>query len=281
MIEDSSNPFPNEILEHYGEMYDEADRLTKGGSRLEFIRTQEIIERYLPTPPAVIYDIGGGPGAYSLWLAQKGYEVHLIDIVPLHIQLAQAASDKQPDHPLKSCSVQDARSLNVPDKTADVVLLMGPLYHLTNREDRLKALTEALRILKPGGVAFCAAISRFASLLDGLYSGFLDHPEFEAIVKHDLQTGQHRNETNNPAYFTTAFLHHPSELKAEIEAAGFQVLKLLGVEGPGWLLPNFEEHWTDQAKRARLLAYMRAIEDETTLLGVSAHLMAIAKKINT
>jgi ubiquinone/menaquinone biosynthesis C-methylase UbiE len=279
MIEQSVNTlFPHEILEHYGKAYDEANRLTTGGARLEFIRTQEIIERYFPAPPAVIYDIGGGPGAYSLWLAQKGYEVHLIDIVPWHIQLAQDASNKQPDHPLKSCSVQDARNLNVPDDTADVVLFMGPLYHLTDRDDRLKALTEALRILKSGGVAFCAAISRFASLLDGLKEGFLEDPEFEAIVKQDLQTGQHWNDTNNPAYFTTAFLHHPFELKTEIEAAGFQVLKLLGVEGPGWLLPNFEEHWADPAKRARLLAYMRAIEDETTLLGVSAHLMAVAKK---
>jgi len=91
----------------------------------------------------------------------------------------------------------------------------------------------------------------------------------------------HIMETNNPAYSTTAFLHHPAELQAEIEEVGFQVVKLLGVEGPGWLLPNFEEHWTDQAKRARLLAYMRAIEDETTLLGVSAHLMAVANKIKT
>jgi len=69
----------------------ERDRLTVGPGALEFVRTQALLERYLPAPPAVIADVGGGPGRYALWLAERGYRVHLVDPIPLHIEQAKAA----------------------------------------------------------------------------------------------------------------------------------------------------------------------------------------------
>src|ERR1051326_3221267 len=74
--------------------------------------------------------------------------------------------------------------------------------------------------------------SSFASALDGLVSGYLNDPEFVRIVQQDLVDGQHRNPTNHPAYFTTAFFHHPDELAAEVAEAGFTLEALLAVEGP-------------------------------------------------
>jgi len=215
---------------------------------------------------------------YALWLAARGYEVHLIDAVPLHIEQAREASAAQPHTPLAEIEVGDARSLKRADTSVNVVLLLGPLYHLTERADRLAALREAHRIMRPGGVLFAAAISRFASLLDGLRQGLFDDPAFAPIVERDLTDGQHRNPTNHPTYFTTAFFHHPRELEAEIKESGFLYEKTLPVEGPLWLSQYVIDNFNDQQRRAQFLALMRRVEQEPLLLGASGHLLAVARK---
>src|SRR5262245_55472810 len=198
----------SEIDSHYAGG-GERDRLAQGVGRLELARTQELLRRYLPPPPAVVADVGGGPGRYAGWLAGLGYEVHLTDLVPLHLAQAEEASRARPDRPVASVTVGDARALARPDGGTDAVLLLGPLYHLTDRADRLAALREARRVLRPGGVLVAAAISRFASALDGLRCGYLDDPAFAAIVGRDLADGQHRNPTRHPAYLPTPLLPPP------------------------------------------------------------------------
>lgn len=273
----SKSSLPPEILSHY-QSGDEAQRLSSGTGQLELARTLELVERYLPRPPAVIFDVGGGSGVYACWLARQGYEVHLVDAVPLHVEQAWQASQAQPDHPLASVAVGDARQLDRPEASVDAVLLFGPLYHLTGRRDRVAALREAGRILRAGGPALAVGISRFASTLDGLSRGLLDDPEFVGIVRRDLAEGQHRNPTNHPGYFTTAFFHHPDELKAEVEEAGLRCERILAIEGPGWILQDFEERWRDPGQREQLLQAVRWLEDEPSLLGASAHLLAVARK---
>ncbi|WP_414588411.1 hypothetical protein [Scytonema sp. PCC 10023] len=98
------------------------------------------------------------------------------------------------------------------------------------------------------------------------------------IVQQDLADGQHRNPNNHPAYFTTAFLHHPEELRAEVEEAGFYYETTLAIEGPGWLLQNFSQHWNESSRRQRLLEAIRWIETEPSMLGMSAHIMVVARK---
>jgi ubiquinone/menaquinone biosynthesis C-methylase UbiE len=266
-----------EILAHYGSGY-EAERLSSGAGQLERARTEELVKRYLPPPPAVVFDVGGGAGVYSLWLAREGYEVHLVDAMPLHVEQARRASLEQPGHTLASINVGDARELNRAASSVDVVLLFGPLYHLIERSDRINALREAHRILRAGGLVLGVGITRFASVLDGLFRGLMDDPEFVRIVRRDLAEGQHRNPSNHPAYFTTAFFHHPDELKEEVEEAGLRHERTLAIEGPGWLLQDFEEHWRDDGRRERLLDAVRSIEAEPSLLGASAHIMAVARK---
>jgi hypothetical protein len=127
-------------------------------------------------------------------------------------------------------------------------------------------------------VVLAAAISRFASTLDGLRLGLFDDPAFARIAERDLEDGQHRNPTDDPRYFTTAYFHRPEELKAEAEEAGLAHEATLGVEGPGWLLHDFERWWGDEARRGRLLAVAQALEAEPSAVGVSAHLLAVARK---
>jgi ubiquinone/menaquinone biosynthesis C-methylase UbiE len=249
----------------------ERDRLTQGYSRIEFERTKELLERHLPPPPARVLDVGGGPGAYAEWLAERGYEVRLLDPSPLHVReaLERAAGRFE-------AAEGDARELDEPDESYDAVLLLGPLYHLTEPDDRLRALREAGRVLLPGGVVAAAAISRFASLLDGLYGGYLSDPRFWPIVERDLADGQHRSaaEIDAPA-FTTAYFHHPDDLRAELEEAGYEVAGVFGVEGPGWLVAD---RWEDEQARENILRVARAIEQEPTVVGTSSHLLAVGRK---
>ena len=274
---DAPSPVPPEMFEHYSTGY-EAQRLQQGASHIELVRSQEIILRYLPLPPAIVFDIGGGPGVYAFWLAKRGYEVHLIDVNPLHIEQAHLTNISQPDAPLMEIEVGDARNVKCADSSVDIVLLMGPMYHLTIREDRLTALREAYRILKPGGILFAAAISRFASLFDGLSLGLFEDPAFAAIVERDLTDGQHRNPTNHPEYFTTAFFHHSQELEAEIKESGFLHEITLPVEGPLRNFPYVIDNFNDPQRRERFLALMRRIEHEPSLLGATGHLLAIGRK---
>lgn len=259
------------IREHYATGYEQG-RLAEGSSRIEFARTKELLRRFLPSAPSVILDVGGGPGAYAAWLADEGYKVHLVDPLPLHVEQATAVA--QGRDPSFTAALGDARSLTQEDSSCDAVLMLGPLYHITERSERVAALAEARRVLRPGGMVAAAAISRFAALLDGLESGWLGDPAFDAIVEHDLADGQHRNPTDRAEWFTTAFFHRPEELRAEVEEAGFQLEAVFGIEGPGWL---FGEQWDEPRGRESILYTARAVEQETTLLGASAHLLAIGK----
>lgn len=266
-------PLSPEALAYYARGC-EATRLGEGSGLLEFARTCDILERWLPGSPADVLDVGGGPGAYASWLAGRGYRVTLIDPVQLHVAQAQEAAARAGQSLLTRTG--DARRLDEPDAAVDAVLLLGPLYHLTERAERLQALREALRVLRPGGLLFAAGISRFASLVSGIFDGFLADPAFKEIVEQDLVDGQHRNATCHD-YFTTAFFHHPDELRVEVAEAGFAVEVILGVEGPGWALPDLAVRWADPRWRARILAAARAVESEPSLLGFHAHILAVGR----
>lgn len=256
----------------------EENRLFCGSSQVERVRTENILHRFLPKAPAAIVDIGGAAGAYALPLARQGYQVYLIDVVPLHIEQAKEAEKQQKDHPLSASMVGDARNVDLPDSMADCVLLFGPLYHLPDKNDRIKALSEAYRILKPGGLLFAVGITRFASFLNGMIYGMLKDPIFLGIVKEDIKTGHHRNPTENVQYFTTAYFHQPDELKNELVTSGFKNVSVLGVEGPGWLMPEFDTRWNDNEEREILLSLLEMVETEQNLLGANSHIMALGKK---
>ena len=103
-------------------------------------------------------------------------------------------------------------------------------------------------------------------------------PRFAAIVRRDLEDGQHRNPTDRLDYFTTAYFHRPADALAEVAESGLADAQLYGIEGPGWLLSDVEERMTDPRRRSDLLDVARRLETEPSLLGVSAHLLVVARK---
>jgi SAM-dependent methyltransferase len=225
-----------------------------------------------------VLDVGGAAGVYARWLAGAGYTVHLIDPSPLHVQQAAAIAPGPGEGPIASVRPGDARRLPREDASADAVLLLGPLYHLTSDEDRNRAWREAGRVLRPGGIAVGAGISRFASFLDWLHRKARFTAELTAIAAEDLRSGQHRNATGDPQYFTTAYFHRPEELRAEPGAAGLEVLDLVAVEGPGAFVGDLDDWWDDPERRERVFTLLRSVEREPALLGVSPHLLVLARK---
>ena len=250
---------------------EEAERLaTSGAGQLEFERTQEIVLRHLPTPPAVIADVGGGPGRYAVWLAGLGYRVLHRDVVPLHVQQlrAAAAADGAID-----TAVGDARSLDLADASVDAVLLLGPLYHLARRAERVQALREARRVVRPGGPVFGAAISRWAARYDGvlrlrLYERVPDMLEAMGPLE---RTGVLPPLT--PDGFT-GYTHRPGQLRAEFTSAGLAVADLVNVECGAFLLPDLSERMADPVAREVIMDSARVLERVPELLGLGSHLLA-------
>ena len=219
-------------------------------------------------------DVGGATGVHASWLAADGYRVHVVDPAPRHV--AKANADLGPLG--VTAELGDARRLPVPDGAYDVVLLFGPLYHLTERRDRLRALREAARAARPGAIVAVAAVSRFASLFDGLKRQFLFDPGFRSIVAQDLEDGQHRNPDQRSEWWTTAYFHHPDELRDEVSEVGLAVRELVGLEGLALWLPHLAGHWADPNDREAILWSARAIESEPSLAGLSAHFLLVAER---
>ena len=256
---------------------EEADRLQRGLPQLEAYRTREIISRYLTDDRACVLDVGGGAGAYAFWLAERGHDVHLIDVVPELIARTRERNAAAAA-PLNSCTVGDARSLPHANETIDAVLLLGPLYHLTEAEDRARALTEAWRVLRPGGTVFASAITRWAYALHGLERDLFADATFAEAVARIAHDGVHKNDRAAPQRFTTAYFHRPEDLLKEMRTAGFALHTCLGIEGPSGMLSNFDERWSDVRQRDDMVRVAKLLEAEPSLLGMSPHILAVARK---
>lgn len=263
-----------DIDRYYSSEWDEDARLRSGLNELEYVRTQELIRRYVPAGvPLRILDVGGGSGVHAEWLIGDGHEVVLVDPVERHVRHANQSIDSDRFTALNG----DARSIDFDDAEFDVVLFLGPLYHLTNAADRDRAWGEAVRVVKPQGLVIAAGITQFASLFAGLEKDEIFVDEFRAIVEQDLVDGQHRNHPDRD-YFTTAFFHHPAALVEEAEAAGLVDIELFTVEGPIGAMPHLEEAWNDPAKRQTILDLIRRVEQEPTLMGIGPHVLVAGRK---
>lgn len=262
----------SEIEDFYQNKYNEDERMMR--KPLEYLRCKEIISRYLKSDQMEIADIGGATGSFSYWLAGLGHNVHLLDSTKSHIEQAKE-NGKKCNLSLSSLICGDARQTPYLDNQFDLVLEMGPLYHLQDRQDRLKCLFEARRILKDEGVIICETISRYANLFEGFQNDLIDDECFLGILNENLSNGKH-SPADTP-YFTTAFFHTSESIAEELKQAGFYDIKIVAVEGFANIL-NISDQFKDERRKELLLKFIRETECIHDLHGVSGHLMAIGKK---
>jgi ubiquinone/menaquinone biosynthesis C-methylase UbiE len=249
------------VVEFYEDGVEE-DRLLTGVGRLEFARSQRLLERFLPPAPADVLDVGGGPGLYSSWLAAAGYDVHLVDPVPRHVDQARS---RALEHRF-AVHQGDARDLPFDDQSFDAVILFGPLYHLLNADERSSAWREAVRVTRLGGRVSAAAISRTTPVVDGIRAGWIADREHLARVASHLAAGPY------PEAMGSAFMHRPEELLAEAQNAGLVDVTVTAVEGPFWLLGDLDVRATDEDQWRLLMAAIESIDTDPALLGASNHL---------
>lgn len=272
-----------EEIEAYYASGAEADRLDLGYFQLERSRTNSLLRRKLPAAPGLILDVGGGTGPYARFLTAAGYTVHLLDPIASHVEMARRPAEG--GLPPAEAIVGDARALPWEQAVADAVLLLGPLYHLPEREDRERVLAEAFRVLRPGGVVFVAGISRMSPLLDGILGSPTGRPPMPVplrmglrIVRDVFRTGRYSNPLGDPSMFTTAYMHTPRELAAEVEQAGFTDCELCSVEGPGAYFYGFDRLYRRERGRSLLEGIATSVSRLPWLRGLTPHLLAVARR---
>lgn len=257
-----------QVRAYYVDGFREDDRLRlRAHGVLERVRTQELLTRLLRPPPAAVLDVGGGTGVHAGWLAEGGYTVQLLDPVEAHVASAGQL-------PGVSAAVGDARALVEADESQDAVLLLGPLYHLPERDDRLQALCEARRVARPGAPVIAAGISRYATLMDLGSDGRLTEA-VEPFLQRLHATGRFQA---GVVGFTTAYLHRPDELAADLADAGLHRVEVYGIEGPAG--PTLRALGMD-CLNERLDAAVRAariVERDPALIAASGHLLAVGWK---
>ena len=261
-------------------------RLRTGIGRIEFDRTKELLLESLPKPPAVIYDIGGAYGEYAWWLTSLGYEVHLFDLSERNIEMSGLLADEYRGFNLASKKVADARSVPMRSSSADAILLMGPIYHITDHDERIKALRESYRLLKPGGKIYTAALTPFSCLLHNItvYSpgseyDRLEDPGFIKMVERELIDGCHVNP--NHKYYKgigSAHFHSAVELRKELEEGGFKDTEVHGIMGGAWLVRDLDNLWDNETSREALMNTIRLLDGHEEIIGLSGHLLGISVK---
>ncbi|MBP3453011.1 MAG: class I SAM-dependent methyltransferase [Clostridia bacterium] len=266
----------------------ERNRLREGIGLIEFERTKEILLEKLPPPPAVIYDIGGAYGEYAWWLALRGYEVHLFDLSETNIAMSAELAVEYPGTRLASATVCDARAIPRPEASADAVLLMGPLYSITEYGERILAIRESRRLLKTGGLLFSAALTPYSVLVSRLAVYHendtpkrreLDDPAVMAIIERALEDGCYINPEKKIANgIGSSHLHTAKALREELLAGGFGMTVVHGVMGGAWLAPNIHELMLNESTRRTLMKTVRLLDTHEEIIGLSGHLLAVSRK---
>ncbi len=247
--------------------------------RLEFAVTMRAFADYLPHPPAHILDVGGGPGRYAVALADQGYAVALVDLSGNCLAVARDRA-REAGVELTGYVHADARSLGqFADGSVDVVLLMGPLYHLPALAERRKAVDEARRLLRERGLLFAAFISRYAPIRFEGKSEPAAIVERLAWAEETLATGVFRPWSERPGFagFTDAYLIHPSEITPFMEDGGFETLDLIACEGAFSMIDERINGLTGEAWQTWVDLSYRLGKDPS-VHGAAEHLLYVGRK---
>ena len=267
------------VSRHIQRMYDqqtgrEWDRMDR--HRTEFALTLRALAEHLPPPPARILDCGGGPGRYAIELARQGYEVVLFDLAPENLGLAR---EKAAAAEVTLAGYEQGTATDLtrfPDGHFDAVLLLGPLYHLLQETDRLRALEESRRVLKPGGPLFAAFLSRYAIMRYAAANEPLLIVEQPHVVAAVLADGVLPPAGEEGVGFVAHFAH-PPEIEPLLRRAGLEARAVLAAEGLVSMIEQQVNALSGPAWDAWVELNWRVAADPALPAGAE-HLLAVAVK---
>ncbi len=241
---------------------------------VEFEMTKRHLAPFI-APASHIADIGGGPGRYAFYFAERGHAVSLIDLSPENIAFARAHA-RTNGVALDEACVGDATDLSAIDSEMfDVTLCLGPLYHLPNERDRADAINECIRITRPEGAiayAFISPVAHAISVLVRNPAGLGD----AATALHDVFT-HGENRTDYDLGFTHAHYMRAHDVRPYLETFGLHVRVVAGVETLVWAIEERIDE-LDSKTRAKWLDYCFDISTDASIMGASQHILAVCTK---
>jgi S-adenosylmethionine-dependent methyltransferase len=258
----------NEIEHWYDTEYDEWKRLER--HKIEFDITKRYLDEFIKGDNLQIFDIGGGPGRYAMYLAEKGHKVTLLDLSNRNIEIAKRKSYEK-GIILENYIHGNALKLDKFEQQYDVVLLMGPLYHLIKESERRKAVDGALKLLKPNGIIITSFISNYAPIQDNLLHLF----PIESVggLLGYLNNGENKDREG----FTTAYFIDSKEARAFMKSFGLKEIIFAGIENILGCKEN-EINKLDEIEYRKWLEMGYYLSTDENLMGTSQHFLYIGRK---
>ncbi|SJP20778.1 Demethylmenaquinone methyltransferase [Clostridioides difficile] len=250
--------------------YDEDSRLALKHGMVEFLTTMHYIDKYIKSGDCVL-EIGAATGRYSHTLARQGYDVDAVELVEHNIEVFRKNTQSNENISITQGNAMDLSIF--PDNKYDITLLLGPLYHLYNKEDKQQALHEAIRVTKPGGVVFAAYVISDGCLIDeGFHRGNINVSEYIEKGLIDPQTFAAKSEPKD--LFELVRKENIDDLMSV-----FNVTRLHYVASDGLALYMREAvDSMDDDAFALYLKYHLATCEREDLVGVTSHAIDIFRK---
>jgi ubiquinone/menaquinone biosynthesis C-methylase UbiE len=266
-----------DIIDYYSG-FDEWGRLER--EPLEFQVNWHYIKKYLE-PTGTVLDNGAGPGKYSLKLAEEGYRVTLSDLTPSLVEMAKAkAQESGLTAQFNGFYEMDARALRaLEDEQFDASLMLGPLYHLQQEEDRVKAVKELYRVTKKNGLVFVAFMPRAKHMLHSLISPENWLPNnTAAAIQEFMETGCFNHV--DKGRFTGAYYYRVEDIDPFMESNGFGKLALIGSNIGAMITKQQWNYWREKGEKEmeKILDLLIKNATDPSLLGISSHLLYVGKK---
>lgn len=255
----------NSVIDFYNN-YDEEGRLMRKSRMPEYLNTMKYIEKYL-SPDSKIIEIGAGTGRYSLALAKRGYDVTAVELVPHNIDVMKKKVKSH--HNIKIYEGNACDLSMFESETYDIVLLLGPMYHLFTDEDKYKAMSEAIRVAKTGGVIYSSYCNNDTSIYKLFYKKkILDYLD-KGLIQEDYHTISSSDEIFE--------LYRKSDIDNLMKKHNVTRLHFVGVD----MLSYFSDDRLDLLNDREFDEYMKFLStlcEREDCVGLSIHMLDIFRK---
>ena len=256
----------NSIIDFYNN-YDEEGRLLRKSRMPEYLNTMKYIEKYL-SPDAKIIEIGAGTGRYSLALAEKGYDVTAVELVPHNIEIMK--KKVQSHHNIKIYEGNACDLSAFESETYDIVLLLGPMYHLFTDEDKHLALDEAIRVAKTNGVIYASYCNNDTSIYTFFYKKRILEYLDKGLIKEDYHTFSSPEEVFE--------LYRKSDIDNLMKSHNVTRLHFVGVDMLSYICDDRLDLLTDR-EFEEYMRFLSNICEREDCVGMSIHMLDVFRKI--